>query len=272
MIIIPAFIRKREKRIMSLSRLDRISIVLVGTLSSGNVGSVARAMLNMGLSRLVLVNPQCEPLDAEAVRMARDAQNILQSAIEVETLEEALADCHYAAATTARIGKRRGAARRPREIASHLLAQAGSGQVALVFGPEDRGLCAEHVALCQEVITIPTAPAFKSLNLAQAVLILAYELFLASADLKQPAAPRRAALGTQETLFQDLQEVLLEIGYLNPENPEHIMLDLRQLLGRAGLTEREVRILRGLVRQIRWAASTGNQDREAGEQKSDNGN
>lgn len=235
----------------------------MGVQNAGNVGAVARAMLNMGLERLVLVAPECDPLAAEAERMARDAKPLLKGARVVETLEVALAGCHYAVATTARRGKRRTGSFAVRQAAPDLILKASKGQrLALVFGPEDRGLSAGHLARCQQVLTIPTAD-FKSLNLAQAVMIVAYELFLAArAEEPVPKEPQRATLGRQEAMFLDLQEALLEIGYLDPQNPEHIMLDLRRVFGRAGLSPREVRILRGMVRQIRWAAGKA-EDKEA---------
>ncbi len=235
------------------STLSDFAVVLLGVRNAGNVGSVARAMLNMGLERLWLVAPACDPLCPEAKRMARDAEPLLNTARTAPSLDEALADSHYAVGMTARQGRRRGALLTPRERAPQLIQKAATGeQIALVFGPEDRGLSAEHLALCQEVLTLPTA-GFKSLNLAQAVMLVAYELFVAVHGARVPQEPQRATLGSQERLFEDLQQVLLEIGYLDPNNPQHIMLDLRRLFGRAGLTEREVNILRGLVRQIRWA-------------------
>lgn len=236
------------------SPLSLFEVVLVGPQNAGNVGAVARAMLNMGLERLVLVAPQCDPRAPEAERMARDAKPLLEKAVVVETIEEALAECHYAVATTARQGKRREAAFTIRQAAPELVHKASEGhRIALVFGPENRGLSARHLARCQEAITIPTA-AFKSLNLAQAVMIVAYELLLAAGESRICRKPGRATLGRQEALFEDLQKILLEIGYLDAQNPEHLMLDLRRLFGRAGLSEREVNILRGMVRQIRWAA------------------
>ncbi|HEQ60733.1 MAG TPA: RNA methyltransferase [Firmicutes bacterium] len=235
--------------------LSLFEVVLVGPQNAANIGAVARAMLNMGLERLVLVAPVCDPRAPEAERMARDARPLLEKAVVVETIEEALAECHYAVGTTARQGKRRDAALTVRQAAPELIGKACKGhRIALVFGPEDRGLSAAHLARCQEGITIPTA-GFKSLNLAQAVMIVAYELLLAAGESCVRKEPQRAApLGRQEALLQDLQKVLLEIGYLDAQNPEHLMLDLRRLFGRAGLSEREVNILRGMVRQIRWAA------------------
>jgi len=165
-------------------------------------------MLNMGLERLVLAAPECDPLSPEAERMARDAKSLLLSAVTVSTLDEALADFHYAVASTARRGKRRGDYRTPREAAPGLIERAEAGErIALVFGPEDRGLSAGHLSRCQEVVTIPTA-GFKSLNLAQAVLVVAYELFLAASGVRARKKSERAPLSLQEALFADLKKVL----------------------------------------------------------------
>jgi len=255
----------RFGREFSLERLrvkslqNRLVIVLIGVQSAGNAGSVARAMRNMDLRELRLVSPECDPHGPEAERMARDGRSILQAARRVSSLDEALADCHYAVATTGRKGKRRGEYRSPRQLAPEIIERAARERVALVFGPEDRGLSAEHLSRCQTVLAIPTSREFKSLNLAQAVMIVAYELFVAALDkVSAPAPAARPTLGEQEATFGDLQSVLLEIGYLDPNNPEHIMLDLRRLLGRAELTERDLRILRGIVRQIRWASGKNN--------------
>ncbi len=242
----------------SSSPLDAFAIVLVCVQNSGNVGSVARAMHNMGMTRLALVDPQCDPRADEARWMARDGWVLIEQAEIVPSLDDALKDSHFAVATTARQGKRRVASSTPRDLAPSLIERAAASEkIALLFGPEDRGLSAEHVSRCQEILTIPTSDEFLSLNLAQAVLIVAYELFTSVAIRPVSPTPRgckRAALELQESMLQDLQSVLLEIGYLDRHNPEHIMLDLRRLLGRADLTEREVRILRGVARQIRWAA------------------
>ena len=235
------------------SLLGNFAVLLVGTQSTGNVGSCARAMFNMGLERLVLVAPECDPQGEESRWMARDAWPLVEQAAIFPTLEAALASFHYAIATTARTGKRRGAAPTPRNFFPTFFEQPLPGDIALVFGPEDRGLSSLHLSRCQQLLTIPTSERFSSINLAQAVMLVTYELFLALRTAPSTSQQERVELGGQEPLFQDLQEVLLEIGYLDTDNPEHIMLDLRRLFGRAGLTRRDVRILRGIVRQIRWA-------------------
>jgi len=246
------------------SVLSNFAIVLCSPQKASNIGGVARGMMNMGLGSLVLVAPECDPFSHEAMRMARDAWPLIEKAkAEVfPSLKEALSGFHFALAVTGRKGKRRGALHSPRFLAGQLIERGATEKIAMVFGPEDRGLEADQLALCQDTLTIPTDDPFKSLNLAQAVLIVAYELFLAGKEVAKKAASakeeksnesKKVKLEQLEPFYGDLQEVLLEIGYLNAQNPEHIMLDLRRLFGRAGLSERELRILRGMIRQIRWA-------------------
>jgi tRNA/rRNA methyltransferase len=235
--------------------LERFGVVLVRPQGPRNIGAVARALCNMGLSRLVLVAPQCDPRDEEVRWMARDGWPIAEKCSVADSLDEALKDFHLAVGTTARRGSRRGPFENPSRLAARLVQRPLEEKIALVFGPEDRGLESEDLARCQEVVRIPTDEKFSSLNLAQAVLILAYELFQAEHPVCQKKKKNQAPLGLQEEMFRDLEEVLSEIGYLNPQNPGHIMLDIRRMLGRAELTGRDVKILRGMVRQIRWAAN-----------------
>ncbi|MFQ6110964.1 MAG: RNA methyltransferase [Nitrospinota bacterium] len=231
--------------------LDNIYVVLLKPKSPGNIGAVARAMKNMGLSHLRLVEP-ADHLSPEALMMACGAEEVLRGAEVFETLPKALSDLGYAVGTSRR--RRRGGsrARLPREGASLLLERSLQNRVALLFGPEDRGLTNEELALCQERITIPSESASPSLNLAQAVLILCYELFLLAEAPPHPEPRRLAPLGLQEDMYNQMRELMLKIGFLHPQNPEHILRAIRHLLGRAGLDEREVRIIRGFMRQLDW--------------------
>jgi len=232
---------------------DEIAIVLVEPQNPGNVGMVCRAMKNMGLSRLRLVNP-CRTDHLEARKFALSARDVLEGAETYATLREALDDCAFSVATTRRHGKYRKEICTAEEIASKIRGVQGKGRVALVFGREDSGLTTEEVALCRWQATIPTADEFGSLNLAQAVLIFAYELFLidgGSFDVPE----RLPAKGEEvETLYDHMERALLHIGFLNPQNPGHIMRTLRRIFARAELDSREVAVLRGMMAQIDWAA------------------
>lgn len=234
--------------------LNNIRIVLVGPLYGGNIGSVCRAMANMGLSDLVLVAPRAPSLD-EARMMACHAGHLLDGRREVATLAEAVADCGLVMGTTARCGLYRQHARTPREWAPLALAAADTGKVALVFGREDNGLDNEELALCTQIVQIPTCDAFTSINLAQAVMLCCYELFVATGtyappEEKSPEAPS----SLRERMFGLWRETLLEIGFMRDDKADHMMLGLRRILSRGKLTIDDVRILMGIARQCRWAA------------------
>ena len=233
--------------------MEGVRVVLVGTQESGNIGMVARAMRNFGLRELFLVAPEADPLAEEARKFAVGARDVLEGARVVATLPEALADVHWVAATTAR--SRYGYPGRlltPREVAPRLRGRAEAGErVALVFGRERSGLTNEELDLAHFVVRIPTAPDFKSLNLAQAVLVLAYELFLA--EPKATAAPEPAKVGELEGFFSDLERYLLEIGFTDERRLPHAMRRFRRIFHKAELTPGELAMLRGLLRQGRWA-------------------
>lgn len=236
--------------------LDKIAIVLVEPQQPGNIGAAARAMANMGLSRLVLVRPVAH-LVPEAFKMALAARPILESAVVEADLARALAGFGFVAGSTRRGGAVRRGRVTPRQLAAELPAVAAANEVALLFGREDSGLTNEELQYCQRLVTIPSSPGFGSLNLSQSVLTLAYEIFLAAgADGTggSGAPARRAPTADLEGLYAQMEHVLLEIGYLDPANPSHMMRVFRRLLGRAGPDPREVRALRGIFRQMAWHA------------------
>jgi tRNA/rRNA methyltransferase len=236
--------------------LENVRIVLVSPKGSGNIGSVARAMKNMGLSDLAIVGRgRTESFWAKS--MAVHAKDILEHARRFDTLREAVADCGMVVGTTCRGGLYREHSRSPRTMASEIVAASRSGKCALVFGPEDHGLDNDDLRCCQLLITIPTDAAYPSLNLAQAVTICVYEIFLASLGVVPEEAIRRTPSEDVERLFDRMKTSMLEIGYLDPQNPEHILFAFRRIFGRAGLEEKDVRILTGLFRQIQWYVNEG---------------
>jgi TrmH family RNA methyltransferase len=243
-----------------------IRVVLVRPRRGGNVGSTARVMKNMGLDDLVLVAPRAR-IGATAARMAAHADDVLRRRRSVPDLATALSDVTLAVATVGRDVHPDGEP--PRSIASEIVAEARRGRVALVFGPEDHGLATRDLDQCQRRLRIPSSPAYASLNLAQAVAICAYEIRLAAAadttsrrarkPLALRAARREAELGPasgaeREALFSHLESALLEVGFLSQQNPAHAMRDVRSLFARSGLSRRDVKIWRGIARQILWAA------------------
>jgi len=236
--------------------LERIAIVLVEPREPGNIGAAARAMANMGLSRLVLVRPP-DYLVADAFKMALAARPILESALVADGLAPALAGFGFVAGTTRRQGAGRRGTVSPRQLAAELPAVAAANDVAILFGREDSGLSNDELQYCQRLVTIPSSGGFGSLNLAQSVLVVAYEAFLAAAASGSGGAnagARRAPTADLEGLYAQMEEVLLEIGYLDPANPAHMMRVFRRLIGRAGADAREVRALRGIFRQVHWYA------------------
>ncbi len=235
--------------------LANIRIVLLSPLYGGNVGSVCRAMANMGLSDLAIAAPR--PYDRKEARMmACHATQILETIREYPTLAAAVADCAVVMGTSARSGLYRQHARSPREWAGRALEAAQASKVALVFGPEDNGLDNVDLALCTQIITIPATEEYLSLNLSQAVLVCAYELFVASGAYaprqeKSPEAP--SAL--RERMYAMWEQLLLKVGFMERDKAEHMMLGVRRIFARGPLTIDDVRILMGIARQTEWAVT-----------------
>jgi tRNA/rRNA methyltransferase len=270
---------------MANDPLRNITIVLVRPQYAGNIGSVCRAMKNMGFSRLILVSPEQDPLSGEAKMMATSAKDILHKAKIFSSLEEALQGFRWIAGTSARKGINRGPFISPREISPEIIQHARSIPVAILFGPEDRGLTNRELDPCHALIRVPTHPGLSSLNLAQAVLLLCYELYLASlcelriadcglrigkggrrdeARSSSGRLPRLAEFKKIEGMHHHLEKLLLRIGFLNPKNPKRIMHTLRRIFGRASLGDRDVAILRGIFRQLEWYSTHLGQEKKKG--------
>jgi tRNA/rRNA methyltransferase len=232
----------------------RISVVLVGTQSPGNIGMVCRAMKNMGLADLRLVNP-CRVDHPDAAMFAVSARDLLEAAKIYTSLEEAISDCEFSVATTRRHGKYRNEICTPGEIVQRFADNAPQSRLALVFGREDSGLTTDEVALCRWQATIETADEYGSLNLSQAVLIFCYEFFKGATPAVEKPARELAGSASLEPLYGQMERTFLKIGYLNPQNPDHMMRSLRRIFSRAELDEREVSALRGLLSQIDWATA-----------------
>ncbi len=267
--------------------LSQVRIVLLEPAGPLNVGSVARVMKNMGLSRLVLVNPQCDPLGEEARLMAVHAADVLEGAQQVATLADALQGCLRAIATTGRDRALPNTAlESPRSCLPWLLASTSTSTStgspppsALIFGREDRGLNNEELNYAQRFLRIPSHPDYPSLNLAQAVAVCCYELYEAAQQAGAIAAATAAVdelgqlsllpsgstssmvsgfeppatLDRVEGYYQQLEAMLLQIGYLYPHTASSRMEKFRRLFNRAYLTEPEVAMLRGILTQMKWA-------------------
>jgi len=238
-----------------MSFLNQITVVLVETQSAGNIGSVARAMKNMGLSQLLLVNLQTALTD-EARHLACGADDVLDNAQRAETLPRALATFHLSIGTSSRSVDWLPTVLLPSELAQRLTEFSTDQRVALVFGPERTGLTNQHLQHCQWLTTIPTSPEFDSMNLAHAVAIVAYEIRRQLSSQLLGRTLERPDLEQVEGLTSDLQRCLDEIGFLNQQNPQQVMFTLRQIISRACLEKRDVSILRGILRQWSWYAGT----------------
>jgi tRNA/rRNA methyltransferase len=236
--------------------IERCRVVLIETHYAGNLGAAARVMRNMGLHDLVLVNPVADPHDRQAQQMSTHGEPILQAARVVTSFDDAVADCVAVVGTSARVGGlfRRQSVGAPDDVLPAVAETLRQGQpAALVFGPEPSGLDNAVVARCQQLIRIPTGDEYPALNLAQAVAICLYELRKAC-DKRVPAEPAlpSATFAEQEAMFRHLQTALEEIHFLYGDKAESLMHGMRHLLGRAGLSVMEVKLLHGLARQIRW--------------------
>src|SRR5262245_35701990 len=238
--------------------LDRVDVVLVRPGRPANVAAACRALKNMGLRHLTLVGTSAQAIPAEARALAYGAWDVLDGARSTATVAEAVSEASVVVGTT---GRAVAAARPARELAERLGGSVEHGRLALVFGPEASGLTGQELDLCHHLVHVPTDPEQPSLNLAQAVLLMAYELRLASLAVSAGEPPRAhaaeaaATAGEIESALADLRGALLAIGYLNAANPDAILSELRRLLVRAQVTSREIALLRGMARQIGWAAS-----------------
>lgn len=236
--------------------MENIAVILVGVQGPRNVGSICRVMGNFGCSDLRLVTPETDHLCEEALHMAVNAKHILKSAKIYAGLINALADCHLSFGTTRRLGKYRENCFFPEEVASKISAISSGYRTALVFGRENSGLTTSELSLCRYFMTIPTAPDLPSMNIAQAVTVSLYELFKITEILSESSTQKAdppATMVQQERMLQHMKKIMLDIEYLNPQNPEHIFMVYRRIMGRAELTEREIRILRGFLAKIEWA-------------------
>ncbi len=237
--------------------LDSLRVVLVRTKFPENIGMVARACANMGCSDLVLVDPRGLDMEKALPLATVHARHILDSARVVDTLAEALADAHLAVGATARTGGWRKGVATPVAAGQAVAAELARGRrVALVFGSEDKGLENEEVMLCQQVVTIPTAGALTSLNLAQATLILLYECFRHGREAAgMPVEPteRPATHAEQEALMSVIKTTLADIDFLKPENQDYWLLPMRRFLAKLDLRRSEFDMLMGICRQVRWA-------------------
>lgn len=245
--------------------LHNLTVVLVKTRFPENVGMAARACANMGARDIVLVDPERWSDDAgdpaKAVPLATPkGQDILAGVRVVATLAEAVADCAVVFGTTARTGGWRRELLSPERAAAEACpVLAGGDRVAVVFGPEDRGLTNDEIEHCHRLLTIPTAPEASSLNLAQAVLVVLYECLKGTAAHPFRPGPgpdsRLATHAELERLHDTLRDTLLAIDYLRADNPDYFMMPVRRFLGRTRLRRHEFDLVMGVCRQVKRVAA-----------------
>ncbi|MBU2898588.1 tRNA (cytosine(32)/uridine(32)-2'-O)-methyltransferase TrmJ [Vibrio hepatarius] len=234
--------------------LNNVKVVLVGTSHSGNIGSTARAMKVMGLSNLVLVEPQCE-LDQQAIAMASGASDILQNVSIVRCLADAISDCTLVVGSSARSRTLEWPMLEPRECGEKFVEQALTSPTALVFGRERTGLTNEELQTCDYHVCIPANPEYSSLNLAMAVQTLSYEIRMAYLEQKKkqyqpneaPDFPRHKEL---EMFFTHLDKVAKDVDFIHQNQPGKVMSKLRRLFIRARPEAQELNILRGILTAI----------------------
>ncbi|HAS3591868.1 TPA: tRNA (cytosine(32)/uridine(32)-2'-O)-methyltransferase TrmJ [Vibrio cholerae] len=239
--------------------LERVKVVLVGTTHSGNIGSAARAMKVMGLSQMVLVDPQCQ-VDAQAIALAAGASEIALNAQIYPTLEAAVADCGLVVGTSARSRTLEWPMLEPRECGEKLISEANQHSVAMVFGRERTGLTNDELQLCHYHVCVPANPEYSSLNLAMAVQLLSYEVRMAYLALQQSSQsstlqeeyPRHQEL---ERFYAHLEQVIMQTEFISAQQPGQVMNKLRRMFTRARPEAQEINILRGILTSVKKSIS-----------------
>ena len=248
--------QRTQPVVYTFQMLDRIRFVLVRPQTAGNIGSACRAMMNMGVTDLVLVSPECDRFDPQAIAYSARARPMLKAARVVETLPQALADCVLTFATSGKGGfHRRRVVVDAAEGARLAIEATANGPMVIAFGPEDRGLLQEEILQFDRVIEIAANPVYPAMNLAAAVMIMAYEVRQASltaAGIAPVGSPDPLAVDEHKRAFYEKLFVMLDgIGFFrNQQNPDHLKYALRRIFGRANLTTNETDVLIGMVQQI----------------------
>lgn len=237
-------------RVFMKANLTNFAVVLHEPRYPENIGAAARCCRNMGIPQLITVRPRL--LDrGNMLKMAtHEASELIESMLVYDTLEEALTSFQHVVGTTARTGRQRRPTDTPRTLARRLLGLSQENRIALLFGSENWGLTNGHLRRCQSLVTIPTTE-FSSINLAQSVMILCYELLLAESH-SDVVLPQLATIHEIEGMYAHLREMFQSVEFVHPQSPEYWMTNVRQLLGRRELRSKEVRVVRGFCRQILW--------------------
>ena len=206
----------------------------------------------MGIEKISVVGNRDLALEEMRQMATHFAAGIVDRIQHFDRLDEALARFHYIVGTTSRRGSARGPVVSPREMAARLVDISQDNKVALLIGPEDTGLSNDDLRFCHLLVTIPTSKHNKSINLSHAAMILCYEIFVSHMEPMEAFTSRLAASAELEGMYDHMKGLLMKIGFLNPENPEFWMMHIRRFLGRTNLFSKEVKIIRGLCRQLEW--------------------
>jgi len=233
-------------------KMENIAIVLKGPKYAGNVGSVARVAKNMGINKMLVVDGSDMPPAEMKQASTHFAAELIDQIVYLNNMGEALAGFEYLVGTTSRRGSVRGPVVSPREMAANLIDISQHNRVGLLFGPEDMGLANADLRICHGLVTIPTSEKLKSINLSHAVMILCYEIFTAQRNDLVVFTPRLATAAEIEGMYEQIKALLQKIGFLNPQNPEYWMLHIRRFFSRTRLFAKDVKIIRGVYRQLEW--------------------
>jgi tRNA/rRNA methyltransferase len=231
-----------------------VTIVLNKPKYSANIGLVARCAVNMGIERLFVITNGRQYDQDEIKRTATHCASgfIKEEMRYFDRLDSALSQCNYVVGTTARTGNTnlKRSITTPRKMAAQLTSISCENDVALLFGPEDRGLTNNELRYCDLLVTIPTSGRLKSINLSHAVMVLCYEIFVTENAPRTAFSPRLATSKEKEDMFDHLKDIFIKINFINPENPEYWMTSIRNFFSRTKLHAKDVKIVRGVCRQI----------------------
>ena len=243
--------------------LDNITIVLHKPRYPENIGSAARAMRNMGVKQLIVVNPENYDARRALTLATHAASEVILQATFCSDLAHAVSDFNYVVGTTARMGGQRQILKHPADLAKKLVPISQKNSIAVIFGPEDRGLTNEDIRRCHKMVNIPTAE-FSSINLAQSVMLICYELFKAGLPESGAFVPRMATRYELDGMYEQLKDLLIRIDYIKPDNPDYWINKIRQFFSRMPLRAKEVSIVRGVYRQMNWYARKCYEDGRTG--------
>jgi len=244
--------QKGQGRNVEKAKMENLTVVLNKPKHPGNIGSVARCAKNMGISSIIVINPlnaDREKIEQLSTRFALDVVGKIEY---FDSLDEALAPFQYVVGTTGRSGDTslKRSMIYPRKMAEEIASMSQKNKIALVFGPEDRGLTNRELRFCDLLVKIPTAGDMKSINLSHAVMIICYEIFTACSEGTSVFAQKLATVEETEAMYDHLKEMFLRIGFIKAQSPDYWMTNVRRLFSRTTLLAKDVKVIRGICHQV----------------------